>query len=409
MSEQFTNETPNPGSTGSSAPQAEQPKPPKKRSAVGQMFNQLWHGKQQGDETSAVASGLAVELTDAPGSLQPAVQLSPAADASAGARGKDQACGFRRYGDQPLRPHLFHPQVEVIGERMPRVLVTPEVYKHICLYVEIASKEVGWMGTVSRTASGDFLIEETFLLEQEVHATETELAAEAIGKLTLSLIDSGEDGIDRANKLRFWGHSHVRMGTSPSSTDERTMERFGREGNPWYIRGIFNKHGRAEFTIYLFDRGLRINDAAWAVYDEQREKTPPSEPGYFSYTAHIGTRQGDGAYMPGGAPGMLGNTFPGPGIPGATPPPAPLPRYLAPSPELRAAVEAEFKAKVKERSFWGSWNAGEPSQTPSPGLSPAKGQGRPQDTSGPTEEAFYVPQTLAELEGRLLFEERRNS
>ena len=34
---------------------------------------------------------------------------------------------------------------------------------------------------------------------------------------------------------------------------------------PWFIRGIFNKQGDVEFTIYLFELGIRIIGAHWEV------------------------------------------------------------------------------------------------------------------------------------------------
>jgi len=238
--------------------------------------------------------------------------------------------------DVPLEPHSFHPQVEMLRERLPRVMITPDAYKRMCLYVEIASKEVGWLGTISRLPNGDFLIEETYLLEQEVHETETELASESIGELAMALINSGEDGLEKANKLRFWGHSHVRMGTGPSGTDERTMDRFGREGNPWFVRGIFNKRGRGEFTIYLFERGMRINDAAWSVWDPETKST-----------VFVGRRRFTGftKWLEGGTE-----------VVGVAPPVTQPKHPLAPSDELRQEIEAEFKLKVKERlRLWGGW------------------------------------------------------
>lgn len=173
---------------------------------------------------------------------------------------------WRPETDEPFKVHMFSPKVEML-KRTPKVLITPEAFKRMSLYVELGSKEVGWLGTAERTAGGDFLITNTFLLDQEVTPTETELSVDGINALAMQLVEQGDAGMKALNELKFWGHSHVRMGTSPSGTDERTMERFGREGHPWYIRGIFNKRGRAEFTIYLFEEGLRINDAPWAVFD----------------------------------------------------------------------------------------------------------------------------------------------
>ncbi|MBI4533897.1 MAG: hypothetical protein HY711_08100 [Candidatus Melainabacteria bacterium] len=239
--------------------------------------------------------------------------------------------------DKPLRPHRFCTDSKLIG-KCPRVLMTPLAYKLMNLYVEIAPKEVGWHGTVTRTKDGDFLIEETFLLEQEVTGTETELDKAGREKLALELLGVGDDaGVEKANRLRFWGHSHVRMGTSPSPTDESTMRQFGREGMPWYVRGIFTKTGRAEFTLYLFDRGIRINDAPWAVWDpvEGIILEGSSHQDYFG--SHTYSQTGD--YEP---------TY-GFGREWSSPLNKPLPAKLIPDAQLREAVKAEYAAKVRER------------------------------------------------------------
>lgn len=316
--------------------------------------------------------------------------------------------------DEPFKVHMFSPKVEML-KRTPKVLITPEAFKRMSLYVELGSKEVGWLGTAERTAGGDFLITNTFLLDQEVTPTETELSVDGINALAMQLVEQGDAGMKALNELKFWGHSHVRMGTSPSGTDERTMERFGREGHPWYIRGIFNKRGRAEFTIYLFEEGLRINDAPWAVFDpvsgqtlttrnrvvEMRPKpTPrPIAPAADAPTATSGTPSTtptDTGVKPSASPEEDARTYvdnylknmrkkpndaaglPSPqnapgsaAVPGAKPadaakpadslkPAEPvveavvkmvLPAELTPSAELRAEVEAEFGLKVRERKF----------------------------------------------------------
>lgn len=255
--------------------------------------------------------------------------------------------------DAPLRPHSFIPRVEPLAfNKSPRVLITPEAYKRMLLYVEIANKEVGWMGTVSRLNTGDFLIEEVFLLDQDVTAVETELSSEGVEKLTLDLLDKGSDAdIERVNKMRFWGHSHVRMGTSPSGTDESTMDRFGREGIPWYIRGIFNKLGRGSFTIYLYEQGYRISDAPWAVWDPEKQT--------IVLAGYAASRSGNtGAWGAWRRSESGEESRPNYGPATATndqdrqrsyPKVLPLPRPLVPSEELRTEIKREFAAKVRER------------------------------------------------------------
>jgi hypothetical protein len=185
--------------------------------------------------------------------------------------------------DRPLKPHYAHPRAELIfTPPAPTVYVSPVAYMVMCLIVELAPKEVGWLGTVSKRPDGNFMIEEVFLVEQEVTSVETELSADGCAKLVMELLEGGEPGLERANKLRFWGHSHVRMGTSPSGTDELTMKHFASEGHEFYVRGIFNKLGRSTFDVYYFDKGYRILDVPWAVMDPRTDTVLLDQPSYLS-------------------------------------------------------------------------------------------------------------------------------
>ncbi len=319
--------------------------------------------------------------------------------------GTDPNRRYRTYQpeiDEPFKVHTFHPRAELLG-RTPRVLISPDAFKRMCLYVEIGALEVGWLGTVTRTKNGDFLIGTTYLLQQDVSPTETILSVDGINALAMALCEQGEEGMKALSSLRFWGHSHVRMGTSPSGTDEQTMDRFGTEGHEWYVRGIFNKRGRAEFTIYLFDKGLRINDAPWEVFDPVTNQviptrkrfspassvtsfldsmlgipapgsTPESKPAATSGTANdttaaVAAAAPDKTAVPATTPADSADTAATTPVDGdksasaegtsappkpAPPPPPPkpeLPEELVPSAALRQEVEAEFKAKVKERVF----------------------------------------------------------
>ena len=181
--------------------------------------------------------------------------------------------------DAPFRPHSFSPRAEILSPpKCPRVLISPDAYKRMLLYVELAPKEVGWLGLVKHLDTGDFLIHSVHLLEQEVTAVETELSTVGQEKLCEELKrgKSLMEKIEVVNTLRFWGHSHVYMRVSPSGTDERTMITKGRDGAAigleWYIRGIFNKLGVAKFDVYRFDRNYRFIDVPWAVIDPDTGK-----------------------------------------------------------------------------------------------------------------------------------------
>jgi len=262
--------------------------------------------------------------------------------------------------DAPLRPHRSSPRAELLI-KSPRVLITPDAYKRMNLYIEIAPKEVGWLGTVKRLANGDFLIEEVFLVEQEVTGVETEMSVAGREKLVLELLAGGDPGLDKANTLHFWGHSHVRMSTGPSGTDENTMVQFGGEGHPYYIRGIFTKLGRGEFTLYLYEQGYRVIDAPWAVWDPKEGFL--LEPKPFPTYSWGGNRpwerpdSGDGG-------SIFGFKREDPVVISKDKPLNPL---LVPDEALRAAVQAEYDAKVSERrvffrKWWGKDGDEQPEQ-----------------------------------------------
>lgn len=244
-----------------------------------------------------------------------------------------------REPEGPLKPHYNRPRAELIFEpEAPTIFITPDAYKRMCLYVELAPKEVGWLGTISQRPDGDFLLEEVYLVEQEVTSVETELSTVGSEKLVLELLEGGDPGLDKVNKLHFWGHSHVRMGTSPSGTDESTMQRFAREGHEFYIRGIFNKLGRGTFDVYYYNKGFRILDVPWAVIDPATGKTLLTKERFRAFSYSSG---GYGSAWRGNqnaSPEAVKTNSQG------------LHESLVVDDVLRAQVEAEYKLKVKERA-----------------------------------------------------------
>lgn len=173
--------------------------------------------------------------------------------------------GWKNSKASPFSGHAFERRVALVGD-LPRVLVSRAAYNRMWHIVDLASQEVGWLGTVRREGA-DFLIEEVFLFKQEVSAATCEITPDGLAEFAQELISSRPDGVEVLNRLCFWGHSHVRMGTSPSGQDEEQMKVFSESGHPFFVRGILNKNGRMEFTIFLHESGVKIVDAEWAVYE----------------------------------------------------------------------------------------------------------------------------------------------
>ena len=163
--------------------------------------------------------------------------------------------------------HVFRKNTELTTS-LPKIFLTRDAYNRMYHLVDLSSKEISWLGTVEEINNKDFLIKEIFLFKQEVTHTTTEIGTEGLTEVATEIMNSRPDGVDIVNSLRFWGHSHVNMGTSPSHQDESQMSLFEENGCEYFIRGILNKNGRMEFTIYLYDRGIRIVDLEWAIHEE---------------------------------------------------------------------------------------------------------------------------------------------
>lgn len=162
-------------------------------------------------------------------------------------------------------PHDFTTKVELVAG-LPRVLVSREAYEDMYLLADECREEVGWLGTVRRMGP-DFLIEEMFLFEQEVHGTTCEITPDGLAAVATELLSSRPNGMDVANSIRFWGHSHVNMGTTPSGQDESQLQELAASCEDFFIRAILNKGGRMEFTLVLSSIGVVIRDAAWELYE----------------------------------------------------------------------------------------------------------------------------------------------
>lgn len=158
--------------------------------------------------------------------------------------------------------HSFQTKIEILSG-IPRVLVSRLAYNKMWHYVDLATKEVSWLGIVVEQGN-NFLVEDVFLLKQEVSHTETEITTDGLAELGQEIL-AKPNGMEIWNNVRFWGHSHVNMGTSPSATDEGQMEVFQETGHPFFIRGILNKQGQMEFTIFLYSAGIKIIDSEWSI------------------------------------------------------------------------------------------------------------------------------------------------
>lgn len=161
-------------------------------------------------------------------------------------------------------PHAFATKV-TLG-RLPRIKVSRKAYAQMWHLVDMADLEVAWLGVVIQKAN-TYLIDEIFIFDQIVSGASAALDPAGVASVAEKLLMSNDpDNLRKVNSLFLWGHSHVRMGTSPSGQDENQLEEFGQnQGVEYMIRLIANKNGRLEFTFRDFKRGLKIIDLPWSA------------------------------------------------------------------------------------------------------------------------------------------------
>lgn len=240
--------------------------------------------------------------------------------------------------DAPLAPHHFYTRVKFIDKKIPRVLISPEAYKRMQLYVELARLEVGWLGTAERLETGDFYIEHVFLLRQNAGAAHAKISVDGQTDLYNELVQGGRHADTR--RLRFWGHSHVRMETAPSPQDDATMVELQEQRNKWFIRGILNKLGRASFDLYLFEQNLCFTDVPWEIWSPQPVVVEEPKTGLAAVSEGIA---GFKKKVVAGAKRLMDNLSTDP----VSKPETEMRGPLHISAELRAEVEAEIRDKVK--------------------------------------------------------------
>lgn len=168
----------------------------------------------------------------------------------------------KRIAADPFCPHSFQThQVSLRRLPEPKIFITPEAYADmLAIAGESGSDEIGWLGTVTELGGG-YLIDEIYLPKQKVHGATCELTEDGQAELFTELLQTNPEVCE---KMLFWGHVHPGNSTTPSAQDEAQMSQF--EHTDWFIRGIFGRHGRAEFTFFDFGNRVRWNDVPWTIY-----------------------------------------------------------------------------------------------------------------------------------------------
>lgn len=131
--------------------------------------------------------------------------------------------------------------------KKPTVYINDTAYLKMMLYVRDTDTEIAWHGTVIRNLEENYYyIEDVFLYPQKVTGTTVQTDQDKYN----AWMENLEDNI--YNNLRFQGHSHVNMGTTPSGTDLTYYNDILQvlPKTDFYIFAIMNKSGSLNMFVY---------------------------------------------------------------------------------------------------------------------------------------------------------------
>jgi hypothetical protein len=148
----------------------------------------------------------------------------------------------------------------------PCILV-PRRLRHMAYEFTRYEHEVAWHGTVLEVKPQRFLLTDFIVTKQEASPIHVTLLGDDTADLISAWAEQGDEGEAKINSLRFWGQSHHGMGVTPSSIDDSAFERIRRQNLPWFIQGIFNRHGEINFKAFLFGGKVVVENVRWIPVD----------------------------------------------------------------------------------------------------------------------------------------------
>lgn len=135
-------------------------------------------------------------------------------------------------------------------EEKVKVIFEDEAYKKMYALIDKCVNEIGWWGLVERTSEKEFLIKDIIVPPQTVTGVTVTTDDKAYPEWEEALDD------DTFNAMKFYGHSHVNMSTSPSSVDTTFYNNRLQNERRFLILGIFNKRRELWMNIYDVENNI---------------------------------------------------------------------------------------------------------------------------------------------------------
>lgn len=180
------------------------------------------------------------------------------------------------------------------------------------MLIHTTDKEIAWHGTARRGGGENedvYFIDDIYVYPQEAAGATVETDQQKYQDWLYDLPD------DVFKSVRMQGHSHVNMGVSPSTTDEKLyhgmLEQVG--ANDFYIFLIMNKRGDTFVRIYdmaknvVFEKEdveIIVEGEFKKFFEDAKSKVTTAVPA--AYTTNYGGYRQNGTYYP--AYGASGGT-----------------------------------------------------------------------------------------------------
>lgn len=140
------------------------------------------------------------------------------------------------------------------------VYFTMEAWTKMFMIIRQFDKEVAWHGVCERHDSDGkhgYLIKDILVYPQTVTGTTVEMDTEEYAKWVQANLED-----PRFEQIHMQGHSHVRMGVTPSGTDINHQKEILEylEGDGYYIFMIYNKDLKSNYKIYDYGKNIMFED-----------------------------------------------------------------------------------------------------------------------------------------------------
>ena len=140
------------------------------------------------------------------------------------------------------------------GAERPMVIFSETADKKMRALVDVCTKEIGWYG-ICRREMNVFHIDDIVIPPQTVTGSTVTTGDWEFQVWMQGLTD------DQVNGMRYYGHSHVNMGTTPSATDNTFQNNMMQNINDFYIFSIENKRSEEWWILYDIENNILYDKA----------------------------------------------------------------------------------------------------------------------------------------------------